>query len=210
MNSRTLYSLLVLVGFFYIAPAMGQDSTSVKVHFLYGSAPADSFKDLESEWFGGMLGGHVGIEIDTNKVLHFLPKGGLHVIGRIKKNFKSRFMQSDTQSFWGIFGTPPDSVKKLSIVLKISQAQKLALDSIALAYRAKVPYDYAVFGMRCASATYDVLSAAGILKYYHPKVNYPQHFYPALLRQKLINLAEERDWIMYRQEGTRRRKWESD
>ncbi|TNE82168.1 MAG: hypothetical protein EP332_01375 [Bacteroidetes bacterium] len=211
MNSRTLYSLLVLVGFFIVAfPVKAQDSTFIKVHFLYGSVPVDSFKEEEPEWFGGLLGGHVGIEIDTNRVLHFVPQGGLHIIGRVKKNFKSHFAQSDTTSFWGIFGTPADSVKRLSVEMKVSAKQKHDLDSIAIAYRSKVPYDYAFFGMRCASATYDVLSAAGILKYYHPKVNYPQHFYPALFRKKLLARAEDHQWDLYRREGTYRRKWEED
>jgi hypothetical protein len=50
-----------------------QDSTAIKIHFLYGSKPAKEYKDVEQKWFGGMYGGHAGIEIDSNQILNFLP-----------------------------------------------------------------------------------------------------------------------------------------
>jgi hypothetical protein len=49
-----------------------QDSVYLKVHFLYGSKPKKRYQDSEPKWFGGILGGHVGIEGDTNEVVIFM------------------------------------------------------------------------------------------------------------------------------------------
>lgn len=212
MKTWSLFYFVFLGLFILVNPLFAQESDSVEiqVHFLYGSVPADSFVDSEPEWFGGKLGGHVGVEIDSGEVLHFLPKGGLHIFARHKKRFHSHFVLSKPDNFWGIFGTPSDSVKKLTVVMRVSKEQKLLLDSAMKSYLLKSPYDYAFFGMRCASATYDVLSQAGIFMKYHAKVDYATNFYPAVFRAKVIAKAERNGWIVQRSEGTNRREWEED
>jgi hypothetical protein len=42
------------------------------VHFLYGSKPSREARDIEKKWFGGKLGGHVGIEITPDSILNFV------------------------------------------------------------------------------------------------------------------------------------------
>jgi hypothetical protein len=44
----------------------------VVVHFLYGSKPSREARDIEKKWFGGKLGGHVGIEITPDSILNFV------------------------------------------------------------------------------------------------------------------------------------------
>jgi hypothetical protein len=55
-----------------------QDTAYLKVHFLYGSKPLKKFRDTEQKWFGGILGGHVGIEGDSDRIVNFLPSGKFH------------------------------------------------------------------------------------------------------------------------------------
>ncbi len=61
------------------ALAYAGDTAFLKVHFLYGSRPLKEYQDTEKKWFGGILGGHVGIEGDSNRIINFLPSGSFHV-----------------------------------------------------------------------------------------------------------------------------------
>ena len=63
-----ILSLLLLC----TAQLFAQDSTMLKVHFLYGSKPKKAFKHMQKKWFGGLIGGHAGIECGDGKILHFL------------------------------------------------------------------------------------------------------------------------------------------
>lgn len=70
-----------------------QDSAYLKVHFLYGSKPLKKYKATEQKWFGGILGGHVGIEGDDDKIVNFLPKGKFHwLIKKIIDTVLMRFI----------------------------------------------------------------------------------------------------------------------
>lgn len=156
-----------------------------------------------------MLGGHVGIESDSNRVYSFEGRGKHHIFAKRKKKH-SIYREIDTITFWNIFGTHGDSVKKLTIVLPISNLQKQILDSVTKAYTADTPYDYAVFGMRCGASTYEILAQMGMLKQYSYFKTYMKIFYPRRLRKRLIKKAETYQWTMTRCEGTERRKWEKD
>jgi hypothetical protein len=66
---------------------------------------------------------------------------------------------------WNVLGNyygNIDSLRRAVFVIPVTAAQKKILDSLAGQYTREPPYDYAFLGMRCASATYDVLQAAGI------------------------------------------------
>src|ERR1700741_2237387 len=94
-NFKTV-SISILVSFLFLSfePAIANDSTIIKVHFLYGSKPAKQYKDSESKWFGGKLGGHVGIEVDSNRILNFIPQGEFHWFEK-KKDPHSRYAIHD-------------------------------------------------------------------------------------------------------------------
>ena len=64
---------LTLLFCFIFFLSYSQDGIFLKVHFLYGSKPLKRDKNTEQKWFGGILGGHVGIEVKEDKVLNFLP-----------------------------------------------------------------------------------------------------------------------------------------
>ena len=96
------------------------------------------------------------------------------------------------------------------MIIPVSQSQLIKLDSICKVYCAHAPYDYALFGMRCGAATYDVLAQIGIVKTYSYKKTFLKIFYPRILREKLLKEAQQNGWEVIRQEGTNRRVWEKD
>lgn len=192
------------------SPTSGDSNTHyIKVHFLYGSRPLTKYKDTEPKWFGGVLGGHVGIESDSGHILNFRGKGNFHVFSSIK-NKHSMFDDHDYRGFYAILGSPADSVKKVIVTIPVTAIQKHLFDSISAAYRTESPYDYALFGMRCGAAAYEILARLGIMKEYPYQRTYMKIFYPQKLRRRLLTIAERNNWLIERYEGTARRKWEKN
>lgn len=179
------------------------------MHFLYGSKPLKAYKDSEPKWFGGVLGGHVGIEGDSNNILNFLPSGEFHWFAKQDER-NSRFAMHSPDNFYAMFGSDPDSVKKTIIYIPITAIQKQQFDSISVAYLNQTPYDYAFIGMRCGAATYDVLGQLGILTKYNQHKTYRKIFYPKKLRKPLLEKAEQNDWTIEKHAGSISRKWEKD
>lgn len=204
-----LRTFLFFAAFFYIHNSYCQDSLFIRVHFLYGSKPKKEFSDTEKKWFGGILGGHVGIECGTNRFYSFEGRGKHHIFQKRKKKH-SIYRDIDSATFWNIMGTHGDNVKKLTIILPVNATQLQTLDSITRTYRSETPYDYAVFGMRCGSSTYEILAQLGILQQYSHFWTYMKIFYPRKLRKRLIAKAEDYNWAMIPKDGTDRRKWEKD
>lgn len=189
--------------------AYSQDTIYLKVHFLYGSKPLKAYKESEPKWFGGVLGGHVGIESDSNDILNFLPSGEFHLFSKQDER-NSRFALHTEDNFYAMFGSDPDSVKKTIIYIPISALQKQKFDSIATVYLNQTPYDYAFFGMRCGAAAYDVLGQLGILTEYDYQKTYRKIFYPKKLRKPLLEKAKQNDWTIEKHAGSISRKWEKD
>lgn len=185
------------------------DSVYIKVHFLYGSRPRREFRQVEHTWFGGRLGGHAGIETDSNFVIDFVPLGKLHIFSHLEKRH-SKFTSHTRNAFFEIFGSHVDSVRFTTFIIPISAEQKFKLDSLSKAYRQTTPYDYAFFGMRCGAATYDLLAEIGLLPQYSRHKTWRTIFYPRKLRRKLKALAFQNGWEVVYQPGTSRRRWERE
>ena len=200
--------LLLLCCFFFLT-ASSQDSLFIKVHFLYGSKPRARYKDTEPKWFGGVLGGHVGVEGDSGRILNFVPKGKFHWFAK-KDSAHSCYTQYSENSFYAILGGNPDSVKKLVVYVPVTLQQKKTLDSLSVVYLQHSPYDYALFGMRCGAAAYEILGQLGIVQHYSYRKTWRKIFYPKKLRKRLLASAAKNGWRMQRQEGSSRRKWEKD
>jgi hypothetical protein len=203
---KLFFSLLLGLG---CLAARAQDSSFIKVHFLYGSKPLKQYKTTEHKWFGGMLGGHVGIEGDSGRILNFVPKGHFHWIAK-KDERHSSYAEHTESSFYAILGGNADSMKKLVVTIPVSAEQKKKFDSIATAYLHETPYDYALVGMRCGAAAYEILGQLGIVKSYSYKKTYRKIFYPKKLRKRLLARAGSKGWTLYRQQGCATRKWERD
>jgi hypothetical protein len=187
--------------------ATESDSTFIRVHFLHGSRPKHKYRHVEDKWFGGVLGGHAGIEVAPDTIVNFVPSSRFHVFTK-PWLINSRFAIHDTVSFYQILGSPADSMKKTIITIRISAAQKQRLDSVVHAYMLKTPYDYAFFGMRCGAAASDLLSQIGVVKHRDFKATYRHAFYPRVLRRRLERQACPCHYSVRRVNGSVRRRWE--
>jgi hypothetical protein len=201
-------SYLFLFFLLYFNSLFSQDSTYLKVHFLYGSKPLKVYKN-EPKWFGGILGGHVGLESDAGKILNFLPVGKFHIFPKRKDKHAAYALYSSAQ-FYGYFGGNPDSVKKATVFIPITKQQKIQFDSISKAYLEKTPYDYALLGFRCGAASYEILGQLGILPKYSLNKTLRTIIYPRKLRKRLLKKAVKNGWTIVIKQGSVQRKWEKD
>ena len=175
---------------------------TIQLNFLYGSVPAKGFGKSEPKLFGGLKGGHVNIEVN-GRVLDFKPGNPCAIVPNNSKpgggfHLNSRVSWDTAISKW------------MTIQIPVTQEQLDGLDSLFTDYANQTPYDYAVFGMRCAAASYDVLSEVGILKKRSYKNNILVNFYPKLLRKRMLKWAKENNYTVTFHEGRTSRKWESD
>jgi hypothetical protein len=174
---------------------------SVTLHFQYGSVPASGYQSTEARYFGGILGGHVTLELDK-QVIGFAPGGKCHLFGR-RKNPNGYFHYGP-----GLGDTT--GMKYTSFIIPVTEEQYSALKTIMAEYHQKAPYDYATFGMRCAAAASDILGRAGVLKKKSKTGNVLRYFYPKKLRKKMFRLAAAKNYTIIRHEGRKSRRWEKD
>jgi hypothetical protein len=187
---------------------LSQGTDVIKVHFLYGSKPKKQHRETEGKWFGGRLGGHVGIEVGEDSILNFLPMGKFHWIGK-RHDRHSQFRIHSNVNFYKIFATP-GPVKKAVVYIPVSTQQRKILDSVSSEYLSKTPYDYAFLGMRCGAASYDILGQIGVVKEHGRRSTSVRIFYPRKLRRKVFHLASKHEWKVELEKGSGRRKWERD
>jgi hypothetical protein len=195
--------LLVCLLIAFVSTAFGQ-TKSIKVYFLYGSKPAKGYKKTEKKRFGGIHGGHASIGIG-NEIVGFGPKGKFHIFPKKKENH-SHFRSESLSSF------AKDSVgnKYTVITIPVTNEQYDKVKSIHGDYCSAPPYDYAFLGMRCAAATYDILSQANILKPKGRIATIYSIFYPKRLLKRMLRLANEKGYKVHTQPGHKSRKWEKD
>ena len=193
----------VIASLLFAGLCHGQQLTdSIKLNFLYGSIPAKGHKKSEPKWFGGLKGGHVNIEAN-GMILDFKP-GNPCAIFPNNTNPGGGFHLNNT-IYWDTATT-----KWISIIIPVTKEQLNALTEIFATYAEETPYDYAVFGMRCAAASYDVLSEIGVVKKLPDKNNILVNFYPKLLRKRMLKWAKENNYSVTYHEGRSSRKWETD
>src|SRR6476659_6234978 len=147
------YFFLIIIVLLLSVSVRAQETRFLPVHFLYGSRPVQKYKFMEKKWFGGKLGGHVGIEIDTNKIMNFVHRGTFHLVSS-KQNKHGNYIVSSYSHFNSILGGDSNKVKTLTIFIPVNPQQQLKLDSLSKEYLNSSPYDYALLGMRCGAASY--------------------------------------------------------
>ena len=208
---RYLLLLTSLLGFFYLGHSqeISDFTDTLHVRFLYGSKPKPEHKREQKRWFGGMLGGHVGVQYDSTRYLSFFYEGRAHIFQRKNRKNGRYDLQTDS-AFNYIMDENVDSVKSLSIYIPITRIQREKFLSISDSYIKETPYDYAFFGVRCGSSTYDVLSHVGVLKHFSYFKMWTKIFYPKKLRWRLIRQAKKNKWRMLKKKGTHKRIWERD
>lgn len=196
--------MVLVVLLFWFGASFAQEPHLLKVFFRYGSIPEIGYEYVEYEEVGGLQGGHVSLGLDsleigfTNiKTIHVFPK---------KEKPNGIF-------YWEYLKDFEDQVtdkKYITFIVPITGEQYIRLRTILLAYIAEPPYDYAVFGMRCASATYDVLS---LIDLFEPKTrvrNIISNFYPRRFRRKMFELARKNGYTVIRVKGRKTRIWDED
>jgi len=194
-------AILILVSLFLFTSCFASDTTyAIKINFLYGSRPAKGYHQQESKLFGGIKGGHVNIEAG-GRVLDFTP-GNNPLFPNNKK--PSGGFSVNQSLHWN------RNDKWKTVIVPVSEDQYMALQKLFDSVASNTPYDYAIFGMRCAAASYDVLSKIGLFKEYPGKKNVITHFYPKLLRKKVLKWADKNNYTVISNEGRSSRKWESD
>jgi len=193
--------LLFVTLFFFNASSAGDTTYTIKINFLYGSRPAKGYHEQEQKLFGGIKGGHVNIEAG-GRVLDFRP-GNNPLLPNNKK--PSGGFSINKSIYWN-----SETDKWTEVIVPVSQEQYMYLQVLIDSFASKTPYDYAIFGMRCAAASYDVLSKIGLFKEYPNTKNVATHFYPKLLRKKVLKWAEENNYSIITHDGRTSRKWESD
>jgi hypothetical protein len=203
---------------------------SIRILCLYGSIPAKGWVGKEPMYgpnnlfnrMAKMHGGHVAIEYAPDKALSFQPLryngfgGGGHLTNRSNpRNFNSCFRIYTAQRAWTVLGNyynNIDSLRRATFVIPVTATQKKRLDSIARAYTSQTPYDYSFLGMRCASSSYEVLEAAGIVSGYKHHFWYniftTRRFRYVLYQEYLRN--KDKGWRLYTCKGSQSRQWEKD
>lgn len=197
---KHLYTLLLLFISYSIS---AQDSTHITVHVIYGSKP---IAEEETKWFGGKLGGHIGLQVGKDKIIHFNPSGKVRAFGRSSE--PGSYILSSVKEFYHIFHC--DSAKRMQVTIPVSMETKHYLDSICGIFLKNPPYPYAFFGMRCAAACYHLLSVADVYPEYSKGKMIRRFFYPRKLRKRLIRSAKAGNWKLSITTGTIRRKWDHD
>ena len=177
----------------------------LEVDFEYGSRPKRACKNSESHYFGGLHGGHVSV-IFRGKSYGFMPTSSpVHLFPKKKRAALFTFQYEKTEEREQTVG-----IKTLTVQIPLSVSQARQLDSIVERYTDSVPYDYAFFGMRCASSTREILGELGIMKQRKNGSYVLGNFYPKRLRKRVIRLAKKRNYPMTSTEGRPCRKWERD
>lgn len=182
-----------------------QETTFIKIHFEYGSKPGKGYKKTESKYFGGIHGGHVTIEIGDS-IYGFSPTGGGARIFAKRSHSNGNFHLESKLKY--SFDSTSD--KQTSITIPISKEELNLLRKHVNHYLNNVPYDYALFGMRCAASAHEMLSVAGIFKKRTKFFSIFYNFYPKKLRKRILDKAFDENYEIIHQEGRKERKWEND
>jgi hypothetical protein len=195
---KLLFIALILMPCYVIS----QTDTLV-VEVIYGSKPKAAD---ERHWFGGKLGGHIGLKIGNDSVMHFVP-GGRVVATNINSDI-GNYLISSEKSFYRTFYC--DTTKTCRIFIPITSARKQKLLKDAEPFLKEGPYPYAFFGMRCAAACYHLLSLADVTKDLSRSRMTWKFFYPRKLRKFLFKEAKTKGWIIKETPGSTKRKWDHD
>jgi hypothetical protein len=155
---------------------------------------------------GGLLGGHVEIEVDSLVFgFEFEDPNHIHLLSKKDPgSYNSKFTKK-TKTFW-LQETSLD--KMTSVYIPVTETQKETLLNKLQQHHLEVPYDYSFFGMRCASSTYEDLAEIGIFPLKSRRQYILNAFYPRLLRNKLWSWANKNNLEVVLKSGIECRVWE--
>ena len=174
----------------------------IYVHIIHGSRPAWGYWH-EKLKAGGKLGGHATIEIDT-VVYGFSSKNGLFHIIPSRKNPTGYFQRFN----WDGWISHIKGSKVTTIRIPVTARQLKLLKEKYEEEVKRTSYDYAFFGMRCASSCYQMLGYVGII-YPSSKLRCMKRaISPGPLRARLLKFARRYHYEITIQEGDSARIWD--
>jgi hypothetical protein len=181
-------------------------SDYITIHFIHGSVPKAGCIDQRKR-IGGKLGGHVEIEIDTIiygfEILN--NDYGVNVFPKNKAESYNSHFTKKLKSQW-YKETINDKITSIQIPVTIDQKDKIR--SLYEQNLKICPYDYAFFGMRCASSAYKMLCESNILKKRCNFIYVLSAFTPRQFRNKMIKLAYKHNFRLTFKEGIDCRDWD--
>ena len=201
---RTVFLLGALLIIFPSANAQAPEI--LEVHFAYG------YKGD----YGGIHGGHVSVTFRGIEYGFFNQRA---IYRYFPKKDKSKYLGAWRHSRINVYRRK-NGDRYLIIKIPITPDQAAQFEQfVADEFRAEdkegnmsTRYDYAVFGYRCASATYDILGEMG-LEATPPRSRTRemyQFFYPKRLRSYLVKKAVKENWEMIRIDESNEKKFEGD
>ena len=185
----------------FSTPKIPLNDTTI-VHFIHGSIAQEGCI-YPRKRLGGLLGGHVEIELDGQVYGFRLNQLPVHIFVN-NNDFNSKY-EVNTKEKW-LKRTEYEKIT--AIYLPINAAQKDKLSSLLKAYLIQSPYDYAFFGKRCASSTADILSQSDIICPLSNTDILTAFLSPRPLRNTLLNLAENKHLLVKKKQGVDCRIWE--
>jgi hypothetical protein len=203
--SMRMFMVILLAFCVELIFSQADTTHTMKVVFLYGSKPKFKHRKIEKHYFGGIHGGHVSIQVDDYDYgFEPLSTKGVHIFAKKKRASRFAARCLNNQSRYA------GDTKTATIIIPITHKQYSELNKINKCYCDTTPFDYAFFGMRCASTAQDILSQIGIVKKKKRFNNIVTTFYPKKLRKRLFKLAKKNNYTITRTEGRPSRKWERD
>lgn len=181
------------------------NAAEIRIHFIHGSFPKKNCTDQRIR-VGGLLGGHIEIEIDQFVYgFEFENPQDIHIFPRRDPGSYNSIFTMKEKANW-LTETRLDKITSIRIPVAEKQKKELA-NKLKTAYQ-NPPYDYSFFGMRCASSSYEDISTLGIL----PKKSRIQYiinaFYPRQLRKRMVGWAEYNKLNLEFKKGIDCRVWE--
>ena len=155
---------------------------------------------------GGLKGGHVEIHMDTLAYgFTDTPQSKIpHVFAHNKKKNNGLF-QKISKKEWS---KKNKSSKVTFIMIPISEEQYLNLIQNYETNIKQCPYDFALFGMRCASSAYQMLNEVTILEPLKHSKTALKIFHPRAFRKFVIPWALGKGYPVRVQEGDSEKKWD--
>lgn len=156
---------------------------------------------------GGMRGGHVEVHLKgfvygfTDRPNAKIP----HIFPRSKKNV-GLFTKEDNRTWYN----KKRNDKITYFYITLNKEQTSILQQKYEDYIQNSPYDFALFGKRCASSCYDMLMQVGILDT-RSKIGINLGiFHPRKFRKILKKQAMKRNIRIEIQQGSKQKKWDKN
>ncbi|TND08144.1 MAG: hypothetical protein FD123_2538 [Bacteroidetes bacterium] len=205
---RFITPFVFLFLFSLSAEARPDSLRQVYVHILHGSKPRREFRNEEYKMLGGMLGGHVVLQVgDYAYGLNFHSRK-VHPFARKKKaKMAGIFEKEDAEPMVSRWKT---DAKVTTLTIPLSATEYDSLQARCEHMHRNLDFDYAFFGMRCASTCYYMLGSAEVLPCGSHFKSIRKAFHPKQLRKKLVRLAKKRNYKIEVSPGSEKRKWEGD